>query len=135
MTRLISAVLVCLLCFYSSSNLALAATASSYESIVNQLVYAMTGQLPSAQELTNIEDALLAANAPTDLAGLSAAYSTNAGVSSLIDSLSNLPGVAPPTKLVDEIFRNAFGKQPQMSHPATTVSTGGSSGVSSGGKI
>lgn len=107
------------MCFYISCPQAMAVTASSYESIVNQLVYASTGQLPSAQTLANMENALLAANAPTDLAGLSAACSTNAAVKSIIDSMDSNLLVAyyggSSASFIGGIYQNVFGRHPSAS--------------------
>ncbi|MBY0357267.1 MAG: DUF4214 domain-containing protein [Candidatus Obscuribacterales bacterium] len=118
MNRLISILLVCLLCFYTSSTQVMAATeASAYEGIVNQLTYAMTGQLPSSETLANMASALAAANAPTNLEGLASAYNSNAGVRSLIDSIGNGQGTysTGTPNFINNIFQNAFGHPANMS--------------------
>lgn len=116
MSRLTSLLLALLLCFYTSGSPALAAVAADYESLVNQLTYATTGQLPSPATLTNLCSALAATNAPTDLAGLAAAYSTNAAVKTLVDSMGSTPGA--PTgctvSFVNSIYQNAFGHAAQF---------------------
>ncbi|HEX7643540.1 MAG TPA: DUF4214 domain-containing protein [Burkholderiaceae bacterium] len=61
-------------------------TASSYSALVQELYVAYFGRPADAAGLANFENALLAANAPTDAAGLASAYGTNAAVKGLIDS-------------------------------------------------
>ena len=61
-------------------------TASSYSALVQELYVAYFGRPADAAGLVNFENALLAADAPADIADLANAYATNAAVKSLIDS-------------------------------------------------
>ena len=60
-------------------------TAASYETVVQQLYIAYFGRPADTGGLLNQENTLLAAGAPTDIAGVTEAYKTNSAVRGLID--------------------------------------------------
>src|SRR6185437_15991115 len=63
-------------------------TASSYTSVVQELYLAYFGRPADPTGLQNFAAALLGVSAPTTLAGIAAAYSTNAEVKGLINSFA-----------------------------------------------
>ncbi|HEX7641335.1 MAG TPA: DUF4214 domain-containing protein [Burkholderiaceae bacterium] len=93
--------------------------AAQYQNAVQQLYVAYFGRPADPAGLVNFENALSAANAPTDINGLNAAYSTNAAVKTLIDSfgISNesktLYGSGTTTDFVTKVFQNVLGRAPQ----------------------
>ncbi len=95
--------------------------ASDYESAVQELYVAYFGRPADPNGLTNFENALLAANAPTDVEGISTAYATNTAIQSLVDSFGNskesqtLYGNGNATAFVTAVFQNVLGRQPQAS--------------------
>lgn len=94
------------------------ATAADYNNAVQELYIAYFGRPADPTGLANIEASLLAANAPTDLPGLSLAYSTNATVKTVIDSFTYsteslaLYGSGTPTTFVTAVFHNVLGRAP-----------------------
>jgi hypothetical protein len=97
------------------------AVASDYETLVQELYVAYFGRPADPTGLVNLENALLAANAPTDIQSLSAAYATNPAIQSLINSFGAsaesiaLYGTGNPTAFVTAIFQNVLGRAPQQS--------------------
>ncbi|MBV8634438.1 MAG: DUF4214 domain-containing protein [Burkholderiaceae bacterium] len=93
--------------------------AAQYQNAVQQLYVAYFGRPADPIGLVNFENALLAANAPTDINGLNAAYSTNAAVKTLIDSFGTsnesktLYGSGTTTDFVIKVFQNVLGRVPQ----------------------
>ena len=63
----------------------MATPAPNYATVVQELYVAYFGRPADPTGLTNFENALSAANAPTDAIALSAAYSSNSTIRSLID--------------------------------------------------
>jgi hypothetical protein len=98
-----------------------AVVAADYQDAVQELYIAYFGRPADPNGLANFEAALLAANAPTDLQDLTQAYSTNAGVKSLIDSFETsnesltLYGGSSTTAFVQAVFQNVLGRQPAQS--------------------
>lgn len=58
----------------------------SYDTVVQQLYVAYFGRPADPVGLTNFENTLFAANAPTDIAGLTSAYSTSSTIKYYVDS-------------------------------------------------
>ena len=91
-------------------------TAASYSTVVQDLYVAYFGRPADYYGLQNFEASLLAANAPTTLAGLEAAYSTNAAVKSLVDSFGTsaestaLYGSGSTESFVNAIFENLLNR-------------------------
>ncbi|HEY8023236.1 MAG TPA: DUF4214 domain-containing protein, partial [Burkholderiaceae bacterium] len=96
------------------------ASASSYSTLVQELYVAYFGRPADYFGLQNFEAALASANAPTDAAGLSAAYSTNAAVKSLVDSFGTsaesaaLYGSGSTESFVTAIFENLLNRAPAV---------------------
>ncbi|HEY8026948.1 MAG TPA: DUF4214 domain-containing protein [Burkholderiaceae bacterium] len=96
-------------------------TAADYANAVQELYVAYFGRPADPMGLTNFENALLAAGAPTDLQGLNAAYATNAGVRALIDSFGTsaeakkLYGSGDTNAFVANVFQNVIGRAPLAS--------------------
>jgi len=94
------------------------ATLSSYTNLVEELYVAYFGRPADYNGLQNFEAALAAANAPTDVAGLNAAYVSNAAVKALIDSFgtskesANLYGSGTTAALVTAIFEHVLNRAP-----------------------
>ena len=97
------------------------AQAADYSNLVQQLYIAYFGRPADYFGLLNFEAALTAANAPTDLAGLVAAYSTNVAVKSLIDSFgtssesTTLYSIGSTESFVNAIFENLFNRTAAVS--------------------
>ena len=96
------------------------ASASDYSPLVQELYVAYFGRPADYFGLQNFEAALLAASAPTDIAGLVAAYSTNTAVKSLIDSFGTsaesaaLYGSGSTESFVTAIFENLLNRAPAV---------------------
>ena len=94
------------------------AIAADYQVAVQELYIAYFGRPADPTGLANFEAALLAAGAPTDIAGLATAYATNPGVQSLINSFGTsaesvaLYGNGNTTAFVSAVFQNVLGRQP-----------------------
>jgi len=97
------------------------AAVADYQNAVQELYIAYFGRPADPNGLANFEAALLSANAPTDILGLSQAYATNAGVKALIDSFETsaesqaLYGAGSTTSFVQTVFQNVLGRQPAAS--------------------
>jgi predicted lipid-binding transport protein (Tim44 family) len=95
------------------------AQASDYQTVVQQLYVSYFGRPADPTGLVNFESALLAANAPTDIQGLNAAYSTSPAIQSLVNSFEtsnesqNLYGSGNPTAFVTAVFENVLNRPPQ----------------------
>jgi trimeric autotransporter adhesin len=97
-------------------------SASSYENAVESLYVAYFGRPADYFGLTNFETALAAADAPTTLTGLQAAYSTNTAVAALVDSFgTSAASVAlygevntqsSALSFVSSIYENGFNDAP-----------------------
>ena len=97
-------------------------SATNYNSAVQELYVTYFGRPADYFGLQNFENALLNANAPTDLGQLAAAYNTNPAVHALVDSFGtstesqNLFGAitdsnASTNAFVNAIFANLFGRE------------------------
>src|SRR5579872_5349351 len=97
------------------------ASPTTYSTAVQELYVAYFGRPADYFGLQNFETALSNANAPTDIAHLAAAYSTNSAVKTLVDAFgaSNesqaLYGtigssVGNTNAFVNAIFENMFGR-------------------------
>jgi len=64
-------------------------TSASYATVVQELYVAYFGRPADPTGLQNFEAALAAANAPTTMSGLLAAYNTNPAVTSLVNAFGN----------------------------------------------
>jgi FKBP-type peptidyl-prolyl cis-trans isomerase len=97
------------------------AVASDYQTLVQELYVAYFGRPADPTGLTNFENALLAANAPTDIQSLNATYATSPAIQSLINSFGAsaesiaLYGTGNPSAFVTAIFQNVLGRAPQPS--------------------
>jgi hypothetical protein len=109
------------------------AVASDYQTVVQELYVAYFGRPADPTGLANFENALLGANAPTDIQSLSAAYATSPAIQSLINSFGasaeslKLYGSGNPTAFVTAIFQNVLGRTPQQSgltYWANAISSG-----------
>jgi S-layer protein len=114
------------------------ASLSSYANLVEELYVAYFGRPADYNGLQNFEAALAAANAPTDVAGLNAAYATNAAVKTLIDSFgtskesANLYGSSTTAALVTAIFEHVLNRAPAASGLAFWVNAIDSGSVTTG---
>ncbi|NHZ43812.1 DUF4214 domain-containing protein [Massilia aquatica] len=98
------------------------AAASAYNKVTQELYVSYFGRPADKDGFMSMSAALAAANAPTDTAGLDAAYGTDASVRSLIDSFSSsvesgvLYGLTAPgfdtVRFVSQIYNNLFGRTP-----------------------
>jgi hypothetical protein len=98
------------------------ASTSSYSTAVQELYISYFGRPADFNGLQNFEATLAAANAPTDLIGLNAAYATNPTVKALIDSFGtsaesvNLYGAisnnSNASAFVTAVFENLFNRAP-----------------------
>jgi len=106
----------------SSNQTRLLATSSTmqadYASVVQQLYVAYFGRPADPAGLTNFEKALLAANAPTNIQDLNAAYATSPAIKALIDSFgtsaesARLYGSGTTADFVGAIYQNVLGRTP-----------------------
>jgi sugar lactone lactonase YvrE len=91
-----------------------------YATAVQELYVAYFGRPADPSGLTNFENALAAAQAPTDLPGITSAYSTNQAVKTLIDSFGTskesqtLYGSGTSQDFVTAVFKNVLGRAPQQ---------------------
>jgi hypothetical protein len=113
-------------------------TASDYAMVVQELYVAYFGRPADPNGLLNFENALLQLKAPTNLQGMIAAYSSNSGVRSLVDSFGlskesqTLYGTGSNTQFVQAIFYNVLGRQPATSGLTFWVGAVSSNQVSRG---
>jgi hypothetical protein len=103
----------------SSISLNTGNSASSYATVVQELYVAYFGRPADYFGLQNFETALSAANAPTDLIGLTGAYTTNPAVKSLIDSFgssaeSNALYGGSTLQFINGIYQNLFNRAPEL---------------------
>jgi len=96
-------------------------TSSNYNDLVQELYVAYFGRPADYAGLGNFAQALSAANAPTDAAGLLAAYQTNTAVKTLVDAFgtstesANLYGSGSTESFVNAIFTDLFNRQAAVS--------------------
>ena len=92
---------------------------SPYATAVQELYVAYFGRPADPSGLANFENALASAGAPTDISGLTSAYSDNQAVRSLIDSFGTsnesqtLYGSGSTQDFVAAIFNNVLDRAPQ----------------------
>ena len=98
-------------------------SSSSYQTVVQELYVTYFGRPADAQGLQNFEAAMVAAGAPTNVIGLTAAYSTNTAVHTLIDSFGTSPesvllygqidtSTSGATSFVTAVFENLLNRAP-----------------------
>jgi len=98
-------------------------SSSSYANIVQELYVTYFGRPADAQGLLNFEAAMAASNAPTDIIGLTAAYSSNAAVQKLVDSFGTstesvllygqvTTSTSSATSFVTAVFENLLNRAP-----------------------
>ncbi|MBV8633066.1 MAG: DUF4214 domain-containing protein [Burkholderiaceae bacterium] len=111
----------------------LAPTAASYQNVTQELYLAYFGRPADPVGLANVEATLLAAGAPTDAAGLAAAYSTNAAVKTLVDSFATskeaqtLYNGTSTITFVSDVYQYLFGRAPAvagLTYWSTAISSG-----------
>jgi S-layer protein len=111
---------------------------ASYSTLVQELYVTYFGRPADFYGLQNFEAALLAANAPTTIAGLEAAYSTNTAVKTLIDSFGTsaestaLYGSGSTESFVTAIFENLLNRAPAVAGLAFWVNAINSGAVTKG---
>jgi hypothetical protein len=94
---------------------------SSYNDAVQALYIAYFGRPADPNGLTNFSAALQAAGAPTEVANLAVAYSSNPAVKSLVDAFGTsaesqaLYGSGTTQQFVQAIFNNVLSRQPAQS--------------------
>ena len=93
------------------------APATEYNNVVQQLYIAYFGRPADQSGLANFEAALSAANAPTTIAGVSAAYGTDATIRGLVDAFgnsaeSNALYSSDTSAFVSAVFVNVFNRLP-----------------------
>jgi hypothetical protein len=94
--------------------------AADYSTVAQQIYIAYFGRPADPTGLANVEAALNAAGAPTNAADLSAAYNTNAGIKSLIDSFGTSAESASlytgtTTQFVNAIYHDLFNRGADLS--------------------
>ena len=93
---------------------------ADYQAVTQALYVAYFGRPADPAGEANYEAALLAAEAPTDVFGLSSAYATNPKIQALIDSFGKstesqaLYGTGTTTQFVTTIYANLLSRQPQQ---------------------
>ena len=93
-------------------------TPVDYATVVQELYIAYFGRPADANGLTNFENALLAANAPADVAGLNSAYNSSATVKGLVDAFglsgesARLYPATDTSNFVKAIFNNILNRDP-----------------------
>ncbi|HEY8027256.1 MAG TPA: DUF4214 domain-containing protein, partial [Burkholderiaceae bacterium] len=98
--------------------LVLQKNAGDYQTAVQELYVSYFGRPADPTGLTNFEMGLFSAGAPTDIQGLTAAYSTSAAVKTLIDSFGTsaesiaLYGTGDNIAFVSAVFQNVLGRAP-----------------------
>lgn len=94
--------------------------ASDYTSVVQNLYISYFGRPADSLGFANFSSALSAANAPTTIEGLNAAYATNATVKALVDSFgsssesTHLYGNGDTISFVSAIYENLLGRHPDI---------------------
>lgn len=143
----LAATLVLAACSGGNENHALSATskqaaqktgttlsAGDYQTDAQALYVAYFGRPADPLGLSNVEATLLAARAPTDIAGLSQAYATNASVKNLVDSFASsqesvkLYGNVSTNQFITNVFENLFNRAPALNgltYWNTAISAGG----------
>jgi sugar lactone lactonase YvrE len=97
------------------------ALASDYQTIVEQLYVAYFGRPADPGGLVNFENALLAANAPTDIQSFVTGYANSTSIRTLVDSFAAskesqaLYGSDSTNAFVSAVFQNVLGRAPQAS--------------------
>ncbi len=107
--------------------------ASDYQTVVQELYISYFGRPADPAGLTNFENALFAANAPTDIQDLSNVYATNSAVQNLINAFGNskesqnLYGSGSASEFVTAVFQNVLGRAPQhagLTYWSNAISSG-----------
>jgi len=92
--------------------------AADYAVVVQQLYIAYFGRPADPAGLTNFENALLTANAPTNFQAFNATYATSPAIKALIDSFgtsaesARLYGTGTTADFVGAIYQNVLGRAP-----------------------
>ncbi|MES2261336.1 MAG: DUF4214 domain-containing protein [Pseudomonadota bacterium] len=103
-----------------------ATSAADYTPVVQQLYVSYFGRPADTAGLNNFKNQLAALQAPTDIAGLSAAYSTNASLKALIDSFGNSREsqalyAGTNEQFISAIYRNLLSREPNEAGKAFWV--------------
>jgi len=97
------------------------ATASDYQTVVEELYVSYFGRPADPTGLSNFEAALLADNAPTDIQSLNVAYSTDTAIQTLVNSFgtstesTTLYGNSSTSAFVTAVFNNVLNRAPLTS--------------------
>lgn len=96
---------------------ATAPNAASYQSVVQEIYIAYFGRPVDYYGMLNLENALLAAQAPTDIARLTAAYASNPTIKILVDQFGTSPESAAlypgtSTEFVRAVFNHVLNRNP-----------------------
>lgn len=117
---------------------------AAYSDAVQQLYIAYFGRPADTSGLANFESALSQAGAPTTVADISAAYTTNSTIKSLVDAFgtsaeSNALYTGGTSSFVTAVYRNIFNRDPDAGGLAfwtsaidTYTQTNGTAGLSKG---
>ena len=91
-------------------------SAANYQNVLQELYVAYYGRPADPAGMVYWEGVLLAANAPTNIAGLNAAYASNAAVQSIVNSFGNsaesqaLYGTGNASGFINAIYQNVLGR-------------------------
>lgn len=112
----------------SASVTTTAPTAADYNKVVQQIYVAYFGRPADVGGLAWHANVLLAAKAPTDIAGIVAAYGTNAALKAEIDSFGTSAESAAlysgdNGQFIDALYRNLFGRAPDQAGKDYWVNT------------
>jgi len=105
-------------------------TASSYQNVMEQLYLAYYGRPADPAGMTYWEGVLLAANAPTTIAGLNSAYASNPSVKTVVDSFGNsaesqtLYGTGSASTFINAIYQNVLDRSTTTDQAGATYWSG-----------